>query len=78
MNVLLEAIVVGLALIPIYWIVQKLGQPKWVTIFLACAAGLVGLVGIGVRALHVGSLHVYVYWFLLGAALLWAFVAGAF
>jgi NADH-quinone oxidoreductase subunit L len=42
------------------------------------AAGLVGLVGIGVRALHVGSLHVYVYWFLLGAALLWAFVAGAF
>ena len=38
MNVLLEAIVVGLALIPIYWIVQKLGQPKWITIFLAGAA----------------------------------------
>jgi NADH-quinone oxidoreductase subunit L len=42
------------------------------------AAGLVGLVGIGVRALHVGSLHVYVYWVHLGAALLWAFVAGVF
>jgi hypothetical protein len=38
MNVLLEALVVGLALIPIYWIVQKLGQPKWITIFLAGAA----------------------------------------
>lgn len=37
MNVLLEAIVVGLALIPIYWLVQKLGQRKWVTIFLAGA-----------------------------------------
>ena len=29
-------------------------------------AGLVGLVGLGARALHVGSLHVYVYWFLFG------------
>jgi hypothetical protein len=37
MNVLLEALVVGLALIPIYWVVQKLGQPKWITIFLAGA-----------------------------------------
>jgi len=41
-------------------------------------AGLVGLIGIGARALHVGSLHAYVYWFLLGIALLWAFAAGAF
>ena len=41
-------------------------------------AGLVGLVGLGVRALHVGSLHAYVYWFLLGAALLWGFAAGIF
>ncbi|HYC71642.1 MAG TPA: NADH-quinone oxidoreductase subunit L [Opitutaceae bacterium] len=40
-------------------------------------AGLVGLVGQGARALHTGSLHAYVYWFLLGAALLWAFAAGA-
>ena len=39
------------------------------------AAGLVGLMGIGARALHVGSLHAYVYWFLLGAALLWAYAA---
>lgn len=37
MNVLLEAIVVGLALIPVYWLVQKLGQRKWITIFLAGA-----------------------------------------
>ena len=41
-------------------------------------AGLVGLVGLGARALHTGNLHAYVYWFLLGAALLWAFAAGAF
>lgn len=41
-------------------------------------AGVVGLFGIGARALHVGSLHVYVYWFLLGAVLLWAFATGVF
>ncbi|MFO1450306.1 MAG: NADH-quinone oxidoreductase subunit L [Opitutaceae bacterium] len=41
-------------------------------------AGLVGLVGMGARALHVGSLHVYVYWFLLGVALFWGFAAGVF
>jgi NADH-quinone oxidoreductase subunit L len=40
------------------------------------AAGVVGLVGRGVRALYTGSLHVYVYWFLLGAVVLWAFAAG--
>jgi hypothetical protein len=37
MNVLLEAIIVGLLLIPVYWIAQKAGQTKWVTIFLAGA-----------------------------------------
>ena len=52
-------------------------------IFLAGAlirgcAGFVGLVGYGARALYTGSLHTYVYWFLLGAALLWAFAAGVF
>jgi NADH-quinone oxidoreductase subunit L len=39
-------------------------------------AGLVGLVGLGVRALHVGNLNAYVYWFLFGVALLWAFATG--
>ena len=39
-------------------------------------SGVVGLVGIGARALHVGSLHAYVYWFLVGAAVLWAFAGG--
>ena len=37
MNVLLEAIVVGLLLIPVYWIAQKAGQRKWITVFLAGA-----------------------------------------
>jgi NADH-quinone oxidoreductase subunit L len=41
-------------------------------------SGLVGLLGLGVRALHVGSLQVYLYWFLIGAALLWAYAAGLF
>ncbi|MEO6569243.1 MAG: NADH-quinone oxidoreductase subunit L [Opitutaceae bacterium] len=39
-------------------------------------AGVVGLFGLGARALHVGSLHAYVYWFLFGAAALWLFASG--
>ena len=39
-------------------------------------SGMVGLIGIGARALHVGSLHAYVYWFLFGTAILWAYAAG--
>jgi NADH-quinone oxidoreductase subunit L len=41
-------------------------------------AGVVGLVGYGARAFYTGSLHTYVYWFLLGAVLLWAYAAGVF
>jgi NADH-quinone oxidoreductase subunit L len=41
-------------------------------------AGIVGLFGLGARAVHVGSLHAYVYWFLAGAVVLWAFAAGVF
>ena len=41
-------------------------------------AGFVGLFGLGARAVHVGSLHAYVYWFLFGAVALWAFAAGVF
>ncbi len=41
-------------------------------------AGIVGLFGLGARALHIGSLHAYVYWFLLGAVLLWGFAGGLF
>ena len=44
--------------------------------FLRFGAGLVGLVGLGVRSLHVGRLNVYVYWFLLGAVVLWGFAIG--
>ncbi|MCX6945797.1 MAG: NADH-quinone oxidoreductase subunit L, partial [Opitutales bacterium] len=39
-------------------------------------AGLVGLCGLGVRALHVGRLNAYVYWFLFGLAALWLLAAG--
>jgi NADH-quinone oxidoreductase subunit L len=41
-------------------------------------AGFVGLFGLGARALHVGSLHAYVYWFLLGIVMLWGFAGGLF
>jgi NADH-quinone oxidoreductase subunit L len=41
-------------------------------------AGTVGLIGYGARALYVGSIHAYVYWFLLGLVLLWGFAVGIF
>jgi len=41
-------------------------------------SGLVGLLGLGARALHVGSLHAYVHWFLLGIVLLWVLTSGLF
>jgi NADH-quinone oxidoreductase subunit L len=40
------------------------------------SAGLVGLVGMCSRSLHVGNIHGYVYWFLAGLVLLWAVAGG--
>lgn len=37
MNVLFEAILVGLFLLPMFWIVDKLNLGKWTTIFVAGA-----------------------------------------
>ena len=42
------------------------------------SAGIAGLVGIFARGLHIGSVHGYVYWFLLGIVLFWAFSMGWF
>jgi NADH-quinone oxidoreductase subunit L len=39
-------------------------------------AGIVGLVGLGARALHTGRLSAYVYWFLIGVVVLWGYAAG--
>lgn len=39
-------------------------------------AGIVGLIGFGARRLHVGSIHVYVYWFLAGLLFFGAFAFG--
>ncbi|AWI07930.1 NADH-quinone oxidoreductase subunit L [Ereboglobus luteus] len=39
-------------------------------------AGLTGFFGLGARALHVGSIHAYVYWFFIGVVLIWAFATG--
>jgi hypothetical protein len=37
MNVLFEAVLVGLFLLPLFWATEKLGFSKWVTVFLAGA-----------------------------------------
>ena len=39
-------------------------------------AGIVGLVGVGARALHVGKVQAYAFWFLVGLVLLWCYAAG--
>ena len=39
-------------------------------------SGVVGLFGMGARALHVGRLSVYLYWFFGGVVILWLFVTG--
>ncbi len=41
-------------------------------------AGVAGLIGFGLKALHVGNLHQYVYWFIGGLAFFWALAAGIF
>ena len=41
-------------------------------------AGVAGMIGIGLRSLHAGNLHQYVYWFIGGLALFWAFAVGIF
>jgi NADH-quinone oxidoreductase subunit L len=38
--------------------------------------GLTEIAGFGIRALHTGRLSAYVYWFLGGVVILWAFAAG--
>jgi NADH-quinone oxidoreductase subunit L len=39
-------------------------------------AMVAGLFGLAARAMHTGSLHTYVYWFLAGAVILWAIATG--
>ena len=35
MNFLLEAVLVGLFLLPVFWVAEKFGMSKWVTVFIA-------------------------------------------
>jgi hypothetical protein len=35
MNVLFEAVLVGLFLLPVFWVTEKFGFSKWITIFIA-------------------------------------------
>ncbi len=41
-------------------------------------AGITGLMGIGLRSLHVGNIHTYVYWFVGGLVIFWALTVGIF
>ncbi len=45
-------------------------------IFVRGSGGLVGLVGMCSKSLHVGSIHGYVYWFLSGLIFFWLIAAG--
>ena len=40
------------------------------------SAGVAAIVGLGVRSLHVGNVHAYVYWFLGGMLIFWFFASG--
>ncbi len=42
------------------------------------SAGLVGLAGLVFRMAHVGSIQIYVYWFLAGVLIFWGFAVGLF
>jgi hypothetical protein len=35
MNVFLEALIVGVFFLPVYWITEKAGYSKWITLFLS-------------------------------------------
>lgn len=55
MNVLVEALIVGIGLLPIVWAVEKLGFSKWVTLFLAGVAFHLIAEVTGVNAAYVRS-----------------------
>ncbi|MEC7906490.1 MAG: NADH-quinone oxidoreductase subunit L [Verrucomicrobiota bacterium] len=71
------------------WYVAKVQQPVAMTLhfmeqialsglIIRGMAGVAGLIGIGLRSLHVGNLHQYLYWFIGGLALFWALAVGIF
>jgi hypothetical protein len=37
MYFLLEAVLVGLFLLPVFWVAEKFGMSKWITVFIAGA-----------------------------------------
>ncbi|MEN8734912.1 MAG: NADH-quinone oxidoreductase subunit L, partial [Lentimonas sp.] len=47
-------------------------------IFVRGTAGVVGLLGLGSKSLHVGNIHGYVYWFLIGLIFFWGVASGLF
>lgn len=55
MNVFFEAILVGLIFLPIFWATEKLGQGKWVTLFIAGALFHLLAEVTGVNAAYVRS-----------------------
>lgn len=57
MNVLIEALIVGLILVPVYAVVEKLlpGYNKWVLVFLAGALFHLGAEVTGLNAAYIAT-----------------------
>jgi hypothetical protein len=57
MNVLLEALIVGLILVPVYWVVEKLlpGYSKWVVVFVAGAGFHLAAEVTGLNAAYIAT-----------------------
>jgi len=57
MNVLIEALIVGLILVPVYWVAEKLlgGYGKWVVVFAAGALFHLGAEVTGLNAAYIST-----------------------
>jgi hypothetical protein len=55
MNVFVEAILVGLFLLPMVWIVEKAGYGRWVTVFLSGALFHLVAEVLGINKAYVAS-----------------------
>ena len=57
MNVLFEALIVGVILVPVYWVAEKLlsGYGKWVVVFAAGALFHLGAEVTGLNAAYIAT-----------------------
>jgi hypothetical protein len=57
MNILIEALIVGLILVPTFWVAEKLlpGYSKWVIVFVAGAGFHLGAEVTGLNAAYIAT-----------------------